>query len=150
MPETLHYLIKMLVSEPNHVGAIIVRLDLLPTFADPDNWEWKDESRALWMPAEENWRNFHTKWYGVTESQSASPVFPSASPAFPSLSLEPLELFPDLDPSTSSSILVRKSYVTMFNTVWAQAITSEGRKGVIITGQPGIGVYLLSHIHYIA
>ena len=130
----------MLVSEPNHAGAIIVRLDLLPTFVDPDNWEWKAESKAVWMPAGENWQNFRTKWYGVTESQSASPEFPF-------LSLEPL---PNIDwHSTSSLILVRESYVTMFDTVWAQAITSEGSNGVIITGQPGIGAYL-SHIHYIA
>ena len=138
MPETLRYLIKMPVSEYNHVGAIIVRLDLLPTFVDPDNWEWKtNESRAVWMPADEDWQNFRTKWYGVTESQSAPP----------SLSLKPL---PDLDPSTPSSILVRESYVTMFDTVWVQAILSEGHAGVIMTGQPGIGAYLLSHIHHIA
>jgi hypothetical protein len=104
MPETLRYLIKMLVSKPN-AGAIIVHLDLLPTLADPDNWEWKDRSRALWMPADEIWQNFRTKWYGVTESQSASPVFPS-------LSLEPLKPFPGFRPSTSS-IFVRESYVTM-------------------------------------
>ncbi len=129
MPETLHYLIKMLVSEPNHAGAIIARLDLLPIFVDPSNWE----CRAVWEPAEEIWQDFRAKWYGVTESQSFSPV----------LSLEPL---PGLDP-ISSLILVRESYVTMFDTVWARAITSRGRKGVIITGQPGIGAYLLSHIH---
>jgi hypothetical protein len=140
MPETLLYLVKILVSEPNHAGAIIVRLDLLPTFADPDNWEWKDRSRALWMPADEIWQNFRTKWYGVTESQSASPEFPA-------LSLEPLKPLRGFDPSKSSSILVRESYVTMFDTVWAKAMISS--KGVMITGQPGIGAYLLSHIHYI-
>jgi hypothetical protein len=113
-------------------------LDPLPTFVDPDNWEWKAESRAIWMPAGKNWQNFCTKWYGV-ESQSASPF----------LSLEPLGPLDKLDPSISS-ILVRESYVTMFDTVWAQVIASEGSNGVIITGQPGIGVYLLSHIHYIA
>ena len=137
MPETLRYPIKMLVSEPNHAVAMTVRLDLLPAFVDPDNWEWKAESRVVWTPAEESWQNFCTKWYGATESQSASPEFPF-------LSLEPLGL------STPSSILVRNSYVTMFDTVWAQAITSDGRNGVIITGQPGIGAHLLSHIHYIA
>src|SRR6266550_7599845 len=96
MPETLRYLIKMLVSEPNHAGAIIIHLDLLPTtFVDPGNWEWIAESRAtLWMPARANWRNFRNKWYGVTESQFASPEFPF-------LSLEPLPA--SLDPSISSS-----------------------------------------------
>ena len=140
MPETLRYPIKMLVSKPNHAGAIIVRLDLLPTFVDPNNWEWKAQSRAVWTPAEEDWQTFCTKWYGATESQSASPEFPS-------LSLEPL---PGFGFSASSSIYVRDSYVTMFNTVWARAITSYGRIGVIIAGQPGIGAHLLSQIHYIA
>ena len=36
----------------------------------------------------------------------------------------------------------------MFDTVWAKAIAREGIDGVIITGQPGTGEYLLSHIHY--
>ena len=116
------------------------RLYLLPTFVDPDNWEWTAEYRALWTPARENWQNFCTKWYGATESQSASPESPL-------LSLEPL---PGLELSTSSSILVRNSYVTMFDTVWTRAISSAGHNGVIITGQPGIGAHLLSQIHYIA
>jgi hypothetical protein len=142
LPEDSRYLVKMLVSGPNHAHAIIVRLDVLPIFVDPDNWEWKAESRAVWKPAEENWRHFCAKWYGATESQSASLVDPKS----PSLSLEPLP--PRLDPSISSSIFVRNSYVTMFDIVWARAISSQGRHGVILTGQPGNGAYLHSHIHY--
>ena len=138
IPEDSRYLVKMLVSEPIHAHAIIVRLDLFPIFVDLHNWEWKPEYRALWKPAEANWRLFCAKWYGATESQSASLVAPS-------LSLEPLP--PRFDPFVSS-IFVRNSYVTMFDTVWAKAIASEGRNGVIITGQPGIGAYLLPHIHY--
>ena len=39
------------------------------------------------------------------------------------------------------SIIVLLSYVTMFDHVWAQAFRRRGPgKGVIITGQPGIGV----------
>ena len=124
------YLIKMLVSPLNHACVIIV-LDLLP---DPDNWEWKAKSKAEWKPAGEDWQGFNTKWYGTTESQSASPF----------LSLEPLPT--DLDTSISSSIFVRKSYLMMFDTLWTQAIESKRRRGVIITGQPGTGAYLLSHI----
>ena len=99
----------MLVSEPNHAGAIII-LDLLPTLVDPDNWEWEAESRAGWMPAGEDWQTFRKIWHGVTEGQSASPGFQFLLPR------------PDVDPSISSSILVRESYITMFDTVWAQAI----------------------------
>jgi hypothetical protein len=80
------------------------------------------------------WKTFRKNWHG----QSASPGFQFLLP------------LPDVDPSISSSILVRESYVTMFDAVWAQAIRSNGRKGAIITGQPGIGMYPHSHIHYIA
>ena len=131
----------MLVSLLNHADAIIVRLDLLPFFVDPDNWEWEAESEAIWKPADENWQSFNTKWYGTTESQSPSLV----DPKYSSLSLEPLP--PKLDTSILSSIVVRKSYVTMFDTVWARAISSKGRRGVIITGQPGTCAYLLCDIH---
>jgi len=138
LPKTSRYLIKMLVSEPNHAHAIIVRLDLLPIIVDPNNWQWKAESKAAWKPAEENWRHFCAKWYGATESQSASLIDPKS----PSLSLEPPP--PGFDPFVSS-IFVRSSYVTMFDTVWAKAIASQGRNGVIIAGQPGTGVHLLSY-----
>ena len=121
----------MLVSPLNRAGAIIVRLDLLPIFVDPDNWEWKAKSKAIWKSADEKWQGFNTKWYGTTESQSPSLV----DPKYPSLSLEPLPS--NLDTFISSSIVVRKSYVMMFGAVWARAISSEGRDGVIITGQPG-------------
>ena len=114
------------------------RLDLLPTPVDPDNWVWNAESRAVWMLAGEDWQTFRRNWHGVTGGQSASPGFQFLLP------------LPAVDPSISSSILVRESYVTMFDTVWAQAMRSKGRKGVIIAGQPGIGTYLHSHIHYIA
>ena len=35
----------------------------------------------------------------------------------------------------------------MFDTVWAQAKVSRGKHG-LISSQPGIGAYLLSHILY--
>jgi hypothetical protein len=126
----------MLVSEPNYARAVIAHLDSR-LFVDPNNWEWKAESKAAWKPAEENWRQFHANWYGATESQSASLVDPKS----PSLSLEPLRR--GFDPSISSSIFIRESYVTMFDTVWAKAIARQGRHGVIITGQPGTGAHIL-------
>ncbi|KAF8816572.1 hypothetical protein BYT27DRAFT_7248192 [Phlegmacium glaucopus] len=101
--------------------------------ADPDNWEWKDESRAIWQPAEKNWQHFCAKWYGATESQSASLIDPKS----PSLSLEPLPH--RLDPSISPSIFICGSYVMMFDTVWAKEMVSQGRHRVILTGQPGTG-----------
>ena len=132
MLKTLRYLIKMLVSLLNHTCVIIIRLDLLPIFVlDPDNWKWEAKSKAIWEPADEKWQGFNTKWYGTTDSDPKSVELPPTN----------------LDASTPSSIIVRKSYLSMFDTIWAKAISSKGRKGVIITGQPGIGAYLLSHIH---
>lgn len=95
--------------------------------ADPANWEWND--RSVWKLATKNWQGFKTKWYGT--SQCASLVDPKSTP----LSLDPLTRFDGAPPS----ILVRKSYLTTFDHVWAQAMSSEGEVGTIITGQPGIG-----------
>ena len=81
-------------------------------FVDASNWEWKAKSRAIWKPAEESWRHFRAKWYGVTESQTASLVDSNS----PSLSLEPL---PSGFAPFISSIFVRNSYVSMFDIVWA-------------------------------
>ncbi|KIM41036.1 hypothetical protein M413DRAFT_158284 [Hebeloma cylindrosporum] len=44
-----------------------------------------------------------------------------------------------------TSVLVRDSYLSMFDTVWAEALSQEGRGGVIITGQPGIGKTLFNY-----
>ena len=121
----------MLVSEPtNHARAIVV--DAI--FGDPANWEWND-TESVWKLATKNWQDFKAKWYGAP--QCASLVDPKSTP----LSLDPLPPYVDGAPP---SILVRKSYVTMFDHVWARAMSSEGEVGAIITGQPGIGAYLLS------
>ncbi|KIM49471.1 hypothetical protein M413DRAFT_407520 [Hebeloma cylindrosporum] len=98
--------------------------------ADPANWQWRAESKSLWGPAEEDWKTFLAKWYGTPDSQS------------PCISLDPLPR--DLYPYTPS-IFIRESYLTMFDTVWAKAIASEGFSGVIITGQPGTGKTLFSY-----
>ena len=105
-------------------------------FVDPDNWEWKAERKARWERAEENWQQFRAIWYGSTEPLSAS------------LSLEPLPVLPGVNNTISSSIFIRACFVTMFNIVWAKAISRQGENGVIITGQPGTGAYLHSHIPY--
>ena len=133
MPEWSSWRLKMLVSEStNHTRAIVVD-DLPAIFGDPANWEWNDTS-SVWKLATKNWQDFKAKWYGAP--QCASLVDPKSTP----LSLDPLPPYVDGAPP---SILVRKSYVTMFDHVWARAMSSEGEVGAIITGQPGIGAYLL-------
>lgn len=108
--------------------------DLPAIFADPASWEWNDAS--VWKLATKNWQDFKAKWYGAP--QCASLVDPKSIP----LSLDPLPPYVDGAPP---SILVRKSYVTMFDYVWARAMSSEGAVGAIITGQPGIGKTLFQY-----
>ena len=127
MPEWSNWLLKTLVSEPNHAPAIVVH-DFPPIFVDPANWEWNDKS--VWNSATKIWQDFKVKWYGT----------PCAS-LVDTLSLDPL---PSSVPEALPLIFVRKSYVTMFDHVWAQAMSSQGAVGAIISGQPGIGAYLLS------
>ncbi|KAF8803006.1 hypothetical protein BYT27DRAFT_7196153 [Phlegmacium glaucopus] len=99
--------------------------------ADPAKWEWDD--RTGWKVAKKYWEDFRVKWYGATE-------FPSlVDPE--SLSLEPL-------PSKITrlpSVLVRGSYVSVFDHIWAQAMVLEGSNGAIVTGQPGIGKTLFQY-----
>ena len=144
LSEILRYLIKTLVRESNHwhahASAIIrvVRLKL-PNFVDLANWEWEVESKAEWKLAKVHWQNFYAKWYGAMET---SLVDPNLSP---SLSLESLPDTFDPSISSSSTIFIRGSYVTMFNTVWVRSVATKGRKGVIITGQPGTGKTLFNY-----
>ena len=61
------------------------------------------------------------------------------------MSLEPLPLPAG---GSSSSILIRESYVKTFDHVWARAMSSKRTTGAVITGQPGIGMHLFSNFHY--
>ena len=59
------------------------------------------------------------------------------------MSLEPLPLFCY---EKSVSIFIRKCYVELFDTIWKLGTSMD--TGVIITGQPGTGVYFVSHIYH--
>ena len=63
------------------------------------------------------------------------------------LFLEPL--LNGFNSDIQSSIFIRDSYLTMFDTVWAQAIKSRGSHGLVVNGQTGVGAYVLSHIRYL-
>ena len=102
-----------------------------PIFVDPNNWEWTPQSRATWVLAEEPWQEFRSKWYGAEPAANHSPT----------LSLEPLPLWDSI-----SSIVVRECYPKIFDNIWACGLSSHGDTGVIVTGQPGIGVYLPSYL----
>jgi hypothetical protein len=130
--------------EPNACADDDIVLTLTsPIFADPNNWEWSPRSRATWELAEEPWQAFRDRWYGAepTAAYCASLVDPKS----PCLSLEPLHPYlNDFPPS----ILVRESYVTTFESVWARALSSRGHTGVIVNGQPGTGAHLPSYLLY--
>jgi len=108
----------MLVSN-RHISTIVVH-NSTPIIVDPSNWEWDNTG---WVVASSDWQDLKRDWYGA-EGLSVSP----------SLSL------PFLTPGT---ILVRDCYVTTFDRIWARAFQSKGRRGTIITGQPGTGGCLL-------
>ncbi|KAF8803452.1 hypothetical protein BYT27DRAFT_7226058 [Phlegmacium glaucopus] len=115
---------------------------------NPDNWEWKTKSKAIWEPAEDNWWDFCAEWYGAMESQFASLI----DPKLPSLALAQKITKKAKDQTfkhyISSSIFVCNSYVMMFDTVWAKVIASQGRHRVIITSQPGTAMALKLMFNY--
>ncbi|CAA7259059.1 unnamed protein product [Cyclocybe aegerita] len=102
--------------------------------ADPDNWaSWSVPDG--WKLAEQDLQDFTSRWHGTIECghllDSESPSLPLPASFTSSLSL--------------LSILVRKSYVKMFNEVWERAMSSDGAVGTLIIGQPGIGKTLFQY-----
>jgi hypothetical protein len=77
-------------------------------------------------------RAFNDKWYGNLVSRLDHP-----SVSFDAGGLD-----------DNPTIIVRQSYITMFDHVWASAFIENPKTGVIITGQPGTGVWLLSLSHF--
>lgn len=84
--------------------------------------------------AEENWQNFNNLWYGKEDIRLDDPSV--------SLNVGDIE-------HGIQTIIVLLSYVTMFDHIWARAFQRHGPgEGVIITGQPDIGVSLHSLLHF--
>jgi hypothetical protein len=115
------------------VSAIACLRSHSPILIDPDSWEWHDESSSKWEVAVEGRQTFNTMWYGASVAQCAS-LHDSRSPY---LVLGPLATAVGL-----RSMLLRECFVTMVELVWETTrLRPEGLRGVIIAGQPGIGVY---------
>ena len=91
--------------------------------ADPHSWKWDNKG---WKKASQDWQDFRATWWGQSQTIDGTLVLD-----------QPLLWFAN-PPRT---ILVRKSYVDMFDYVWDQGLTLKGRYGIIIDGQPGTGVY---------
>ena len=100
--------------------------------ADPANWIWRGREREAWIKFQKGsrWQDFADKWRNLKDSDldredlSGSFLNDLALPA-----------------SQDKSLMVRKCYVEAEKLVWKWAL-SYPSTGVIITGQPGIGMIL--------
>ena len=102
------------------IPSIIVLSDLTPS-VEAENWGWRIKSD--WNLAGDGWQTFNKLWYGNVDGQIGD-----------SLDVSGIE-------GPKLPIIVLHSYVTMFDHLWALAfMQNDPGKGVIITGQPGIGV----------
>ena len=102
-------------------------------YIESENWTWDDQSG--WKFAGKEWQEFNRLWYGNVDRRLESDD--------PSVTLDAVDIG-----AIVQRIIVRPSYVTMFDQVWAQAFMwRDPESGVIITGQPGTGVPLLSLLH---
>ena len=100
-------------------------------YIESENWNWDD--RSDWRVAGKDWQEFNSLWYGNVGRQLDSDD--------PSVTLD--------DGVIERTVIVRSSYVTMFDHIWAQAFGDDDPgNGLIITGQPGTGVSLLSLLHF--
>ena len=101
-------------------------------YIESENWTWDDQSG--WKVAGKKWQEFNRLWYGNVSRRLDDP----------SVSLDARNIG-----ARGQTIIVLPSYVTMFDHVWAQAFRRRNPgHGVIITGQPGTGVSLLSLPHF--
>ena len=96
-------------------------------YADPANWTWADWQRKHF---EENpvWQQFADKWRNNEDLNREDPS---------GITLDNLAL----PASGDESLMIRNCYVEAEKFVWKIALSSP-RTGVIITGQPGIGMIL--------
>ena len=93
-----------------------------------------------WNQAPDEWQAFLARWRSTT----AHP--PLANSDTPTLSLGHLNVS-ELPRDFPSTIFVRKSYIQMFHRIWLCALALPGTKrGVVITGQPGTGMYSITYI----
>ncbi len=95
--------------------------------ADPDNWTWEDYQRKQFA---ENpiWQRFADKWRNDEDLNRKDPS---------GITLDNLAL----PASGDDSLMIRNCYVEAEKLVWKNAL-SNPRTGVIITGQPGIGMII--------
>jgi hypothetical protein len=98
---------------------------------DPTNWTWEDPERHCWekVATRNPWQKFADKWRHSKELELGD-----LSGSF----LNDISL----PPSQDSSLMVRKCYLEAEKLIWKQARSMPGT-GVIITGQPGIGMIIL-------
>ena len=95
--------------------------------ADPANWTWKDFERGAWKKNHGVWQKFADKWRHFNFDRG-DPSGLKIDLALPAL-------------SGDDCLIVRSCYVEAEKLVWKQAL-SLPQTGVIIMGQPGIGMII--------
>lgn len=94
------------------------------------NWEWQDYDRQQWeqLPPNHQWTRFASKWRSI-----GADAFIQANRkldlALPTLGVD--------------SLMIRDCYREAEELVWSRALNLPDT-GVIFTGQPGVGMTLLS------
>jgi hypothetical protein len=101
---------------------------LLTISAEPGNWKWLDKDK--WTEARVEWQDFCRKWSASGELLSERSFIQSPR--------QIIEELPDIS-WIPYNIFIRESYVEMFNKVWSMGL-AEPTNGLVITGQPGIGM----------
>src|SRR5258707_15891664 len=120
----------------HHVSTLITLPDI--------NWDWSDTNKGKWEAMTDNYQQFCDHW----RDRSSGSNFLDQFPYKLSLGVDGLgaSLLPFGAGSTSENrILVTKSYDAMYHRLLLLRQNDEGdAKGVVLTGQPGIGASLRS------
>ena len=113
----------------NHISRICVANPTL----DVDNWLWCEEHKKGWTKAGDDWQHFSKTWRTASKCDGLTN---SDLPTFNR---------PPLDNCTAPEVIFVRKYFAMFNRIWSCAlktIPTGVKSGILITGQPGFGMYL--------
>lgn len=114
-----------------HAGPVVVE----------NGWTWPEEDKANWYAAPNRIQEFYTKWRGATLPEPEATAHPYEIEVGLSQSGKPLLQFHSLK-TAGSRILVPRSYDEFFHRLMHLRQRDLGsRKGAVITGQPGTGMF---------
>ncbi|KIJ23241.1 hypothetical protein M422DRAFT_39715 [Sphaerobolus stellatus SS14] len=85
-----------------------------------ERWRWDKTRQQKWEEADTDVQEFYKRWRDSTSTELEDEVYIGRIPRISRI---------------PAQFIVRKAYKTMFDHIWQRAFS----KGVVITGQPGIG-----------